>query len=284
MVFAMIGLIALATIATTLPIVLSVGRVRRNTRRRRLMSQPIKDEWLDIIEKNISIYKIIPNDLKPELHGHLQNIIAEKRFEGCGGLELTDEIVVTIATEAAILLLNRPSTYFPKCDVILIYPSAYIAKKTIFFGPASSDETSVRLGESWVHGIVVLAWDHVLQNARRRQSGHNVVLHEFAHQLDQEDGRGDGAPILENRSEYDEWARILGGEYEKLQQKALHHQSDVIDFYGTTNPAEFFAVSTETFFENAIRMRKKHASLYDELKQYYRLDPAVWVEGGNLPS
>jgi MtfA peptidase len=243
------------------------------------MSKPIDKAWLDIIVKNVSLYRAIPDDLKPELHGHIQNLIVEKHFEGCGGLELTDEILVTIAAEAAILLLNKPCNYYPKCDAILVYPTAYIAKKSNSFGPIQVDETSVRLGESWVRGIVVLAWDHVLHNAQSYQGGHNVVLHEFAHQLDQEDGQGDGAPILANRSEYTEWARILGEEYEKLQYKALHHQTDVIDFYGTTNPAEFFAVSTETFFENAVRMHKVHTELYDELKQYYRVDPLKWVEG-----
>ena len=200
----MIGFTGLAAVATIVPVGLAIRRVRRNMRRKKLMSQQIKREWLEIIERNVSLYKVIPDEFKPELHGHVQNLIAEKNFEGCGGLKLTDEVLITIAAEAAILLLNKPCSYFPKCDAILVYPSAYIAKKTNFFGPAQANETSVRLGESWVRGIVVLAWDHVLHNAQTSQGGHNVVLHEFAHQLDQEDGRGDGAPILDNKSEYAE--------------------------------------------------------------------------------
>jgi Mlc titration factor MtfA (ptsG expression regulator) len=138
------------------------------------------------------------------------------------------------------------------------------------------EEDSARLGESWTRGVVVLAWDHVKQSTIDVEGGHNVVLHEFAHQLDQEDGRSDGAPILPNCSSYSAWARVLSKEYDELQQKAKKHISDVMDFYGATNPAEFFAVATETFFEKSRQLKEKHPELYEELKEYYKLDPAQW--------
>ena len=105
----------------------------------------------------------------------------------------------------------------------------------------------------------------------------NVVLHEFAHQLDQEDGSADGAPILERRSRYTTWARVLSTEYEFLQKKKRKHRRTVLNKYGATNPAEFFAVATEAFFEKSRQMEKRHPELYDELKNYYKLDPAKWV-------
>ena len=137
-------------------------------------------------------------------------------------------------------------------------------------------QKSARLGESWTQGVVVLAWDHVKQRALDVASGHNVVLHEFAHQLDQEDGVGDGAPILERRSSYASWARVFSGEYEHLKSKAKSGIRDVMDLYGATNPAEFFAVATETFFEKGSALKNKHPELYEELKDYYKLDPAEW--------
>lgn len=175
-----------------------------------------------------------------------------------------------------MLLLNRKATYFPKCDVILVYPSAYLAKRVVDMGTHRIEEKSARLGESWTRGVVVLAWDHVKQKTIDVETGHNVVLHEFAHQLDQEDGRSDGAPILERRSSYVAWARILTSEYKNLQNKALNHVKDVMDLYGATNAAEFFAVATETFFEKGKALKEKHPDLYGELKEYYKLDPAEW--------
>ncbi|MEC4684995.1 MAG: M90 family metallopeptidase [Nitrospirota bacterium] len=132
---------------------------------------------------------------------------------------------------------------------------------------------SARLGESWNSGELVLAWDHVKQESVDIRDGHNVVLHEFSHQLDQEDGRADGGPILDRGSSYVAWARILGREYGELVEKVKKHYKDVIDSYGATNPAEFFAVITEAFFKKPAKLKQKHPALYEELKLYYKMDP-----------
>jgi Mlc titration factor MtfA (ptsG expression regulator) len=128
------------------------------------------------------------------------------------------------------------------------------------------------LGQSWTRGNVILAWDAALGGGRDFHDGHNVVLHEFAHQLDQEDGSADGAPPLPSRGLYGPWARVLGAEYESLRGPGRH----VLDEYGGTNPAEFFAVATEAFFEKPRQLRKKHPQLYEQLKAYYQQDPAQW--------
>jgi MtfA peptidase len=248
----------------------------KQRRRDRIRSQPFSPAWLTTIQKNVPIFNGLPQADQRELQGHIQVFLAEKCFEGCGGLEMTDKIKVTIAAQACVLLLHRESDY-RRLFSILVYPHAYVAKsiEPIGGGVALEGETA-RLGEAWKDGVVVLSWDDVRQGASDLHDGHNVVLHEFAHQLDQEDGSADGAPILEHRSHVT-WARVLSEEYDQLRRDAEQGRTSVLDEYGATNPAEFFAVATECFFEKPIQLRRKHPQLYEELKAYYRQDPASFV-------
>jgi len=249
----------------------------RGSRRKRLLSQSFPPEWEEILNRNVALYRYLPEPLKKELQGHINVFLGEKTFEGCGGLEINDEIRVTIAAQACILLLNRTKpTYYPSLYSILVYPSAYIAKKVTVDGMQHTEEMSVRGGESWTRGEVVLAWDFVRKAAIDLTFGHNVVLHEFAHQLDQEDGSANGAPILGKSTGYKTWARVLSKEYEGLRQNTLSGRKDIMDAYGATNPAEFFAVATETFFEKPKQMKFAHPELYEELRSYYGLDPLKW--------
>ena len=245
-------------------------------RRKRMMAAPFPTEWEQIVRKNVPLYDRLPEPLREQLRGLVNIFLAEKKFEGCGGLEITDEIRVTIAAQACMLLLNRKATYFRKLRTILVYPHTYAARTSSSDGNITVEGQSVRLGESWQNGPVVLAWDSVTGGTLNIADARNVVLHEFAHQLDQEDGAADGAPILERRSRYVAWARVLGEEYETLQSKKKNHRRSVMNKYGATNPAEFFAVATETFFEKARQMKKRHPELYDEMKEYYKLDPVEW--------
>jgi Mlc titration factor MtfA (ptsG expression regulator) len=141
----------------------------------------------------------------------------------------------------------------------------------------SDNGESTRLGESWDCGVVVLSWNSVIGGARNFEDGHNVAFHEFAHQLDQEDGVADGAPILGARSAYAAWAQVFSREYKTLVKRTRRGRKDIMDRYGATNPAEFFAVATETFFEKPRQMKEKHPQLFDEMKRYYRVDPADWL-------
>jgi Mlc titration factor MtfA (ptsG expression regulator) len=254
-------------------------RAFHNRKLQQLAAMPFPAEWENILERNVSLYRHLPDALREQLHNNIKIFIAEKHFEGLGGLEITDEIKVTIAAEASLLLLNRRSSDYPGLSSILVYPSAYVAEQTTPVGGGVFIEgQSVRLGESWQHGSVVLAWDNVKQGAMNPQDGHNVVLHEFAHQLDQEGGASDGTPILEKRSSYATWARIMSRGYEQLRSNIEHHKKSVMDNYGATNPAEFFAVATETFFEKPRQLQKKAPDLYDELKDFYKVDPVEWQQ------
>jgi MtfA peptidase len=271
----------IAIVAGALVLAFFIGkRAMRNRKLRELAAMPFPDEWEKILGKNVGLYKYLPDALKEQLHNDIKIFLNEKRFEGLGGLEMTDEIRITIAAEACMLLLNRQNRDYPGLSSILVYPNAYVAKQnTEVGGGAYIEGKSVRLGESWQHGSVVLAWDYVRQGSLNPEDGHNVVLHEFAHQLDQEDGIADGAPVLETRSGYAAWARILSMEYERLQFSIERHKKRVMDDYGATSPAEFFAVATETFFEKPRQLKKKSPDLYAELKDFYKVDPVEWLQG-----
>jgi Mlc titration factor MtfA (ptsG expression regulator) len=252
----------------------------KRRRRERLRKTPFPPRWIEIIEKNVPVYRRLPPEDQKELREHILVFLAEKNFEGCGGLELTDEIRTTIAAQACILLLHRETDYYPGLYSILVYPTAFIATGHVEFAPGHYGEVSqVHLGESWRRGALILSWDDVLAVAGDVHDGHNVVLHEFAHQLDTEDGYADGTPPLPHRSMYVAWARVLGRDYAKLRQDARVGLPTVLDEYGATNPAEFFAVATETFFEKPVQLRSKHPELYEELKLFFKQDPAQYVQG-----
>jgi len=254
-----------------------INRYLHNAGWKRLMKQPFPREWEEILQENVALYEHLPQNLREELHRAINVFLHEKNFEGCGGLQLTTAIKVTIAAQACLLLLKRKPPFYPKLSSILVYPGAYVAKQTSFIGDIPVQMDSARLGESWSNGVLVLAWDYVKQESMDIEDGHNVVLHEFAHQLDQEDGQANGAPLLEQRSGYVAWARILGREYRELIKKVEEEHQDIIDSYGATNPAEFFAVITEAFFKNPENLNRKHPQLYEELKLYYKIDPLRWL-------
>ena len=245
-------------------------------RRKQLREQEIKPDLRSAIEKNVAYFaRLSPADRR-ELEGHVNVFLDEKKFEGCGGLQVTDEMRATIAAQACILLLHHEKPhYYPECDAILVYPSAYVAKRMRREGAVVIEDEQAVLGESHTHGIVVLSWDDVRRGAADVHDGQNVVFHEFAHQLDQEDGAADGAPLLERRSMYGPWARVLGKEFQALNDAIDHDRKSDIRDYAATNPAEFFAVITELFFEKPRQLRDKHPELYAQLSAFYRQDPAA---------
>ena len=197
----------------------------RSWRRKRLLRTPFPAEWLAIVERNVPLYRRLEPAQQESVRHSIRILIAEKNFEGCGGLVMTDEIRVTIAAHAALLLLGGARGFFPGLVSILVYPSAYRGKVTQRLPSGIIEEGEQgRLGESWHDGVVVLSWDDTLRGAADTRDGHNVVLHEFAHQLDQEDGAADGAPIRGRRSLYVAWARVLGAEYQQLRQDDARHR------------------------------------------------------------
>jgi MtfA peptidase len=246
--------------------------------RQKLMAEQLPPEYLEILEKHVALYSLLPDKLKKELHGRIAIFLDEKDFEGCGDLEITDRIKVTVAAFACMLLLNKNFDYYPSLNSILVYPDAYVASdsKSSLGGVMVVQKESARLGESWTHGNLVLSWQQIENEASDIHRHQNVILHEFAHQLDQLDGYADGVPPLPNKGIYPEWRKIMTEEYEHLCNEAEHAIRDVIDWYGATNPAEFFAVTTESFFCNPIALKEAHEKLYDLFVEFYQLDPGTW--------
>jgi Mlc titration factor MtfA (ptsG expression regulator) len=247
-------------------------------RRKRVAQKPFPKEWLGILEKNLPFYRHLPDADRAELRRHIQVFLSEKRFEGCAGLEVTDEMKVTIAAQACILLLHRKTDYYPGLYSILVYPHAFVIRRPQHIESGLFAEgPQVLLGESWRRGSVVLSWDDVVHGAADIHDGQNVVLHEFAHQIDQSGGKGDGTEVLKNRTRYLAWARVLQKDYEKLRSAALQNRHSLLRDYAATNPAEFFAVATEYFFEKPKELKRAHPELYDELKIFYHQDPLTYL-------
>ncbi len=247
----------------------------KHKKRQRIRNRPFPQKWGEILEKHVAYYHRLTPEDQAELRGHIQVFLAEKDFEGCGGQEINDEIRVVIAAQACILLLHRETDYYPTLGSILVYPHHYFSNATRRLpGGLVAEGVQGRLGESWYRGPVVLSWDDVRRSAHDHNDGQNVVFHEFAHQLDSESGANEGAPLLPRRSMYIAWARVLGSEYQHLINDLQHHHKTDLDAYGATNPAEFFAVVTEAFFEKPIQLKHRHPSLYEQLNLFYQQDPA----------
>lgn len=255
-----------------------VNPVLIKQRQNRLKQRPFPPLWQAIIEHNLPIYpRLSPNERR-RLQGHIQVFLAQKQFIGCAGLQVTEEMKLVIAAVSCLLLLNERGKYFPKLRSILIYPSAYLVNETTSTGNFIVEEKRVaRLGESWLNDQVVLSWEQIKQDTKNWKDGHNVVLHEFAHQLDQEDGSAEGVPFLPRNLDYSIWSQVMTKEYQQLCNDLQRGVKTVINSYGATNPAEFFAVATETFFEKPDQLLKKHPTLYEQLQRYYQLDPGQWV-------
>ena len=246
-------------------------------KRRAIRARPFPAAWRAILKRLVPCFRALPADLQLQLKRHIQVFLAEKAFLGCDGLEITDEIRVTIAAQACLLILNRPTNYYPGLTQILVYPRPFVAPRR------HTDEAGVihhghqvLSGESWSQGQVILSWQDTLDGAAAPHDGQNVVIHEFAHQLDQATGSANGAPALARRAHYERWSAVLGAEFETLQARTARREDTLFDDYGATDPAEFFAVISEVFFEQPQRMATEHPALYQELRAFYQLDPLSW--------
>lgn len=245
---------------------------RRQRARAALLATPFPPAWLDVL-RALPFYRQLDERGQARIRDDLRVLIAEKSWEGCGGLQLTDEMRVTIAAQASLLLLSIEHEYYPGVTSILVYPSAF--RSMTKAGPDGVVRPGAdHLGEAWRNGPVVLAWDASRHGAFDPDDGHNLVLHEFAHKLDMLDGLADGTPRLDGDSDLREWVAVMSAEFAALRAAAADGRATVLDRYGATNPAEFFAVATECFFERGVALRARHGELYARLRDYYQQDPA----------
>lgn len=247
--------------------------------RTKLTAAPFPESWRSILRANCSHYTRLTEPQQRKLEDDLRILIAEKNWEGCAGLRMTEEIQVTIAAQVALLILSFADNYFDLIQSILVYPFAYSAPESTFLGAGVElVGASAREGEAWYRGPVILSWDDALAGARGEDHGRNLVLHEFAHQLDMQNSRhADGVPPLDSREQRREWQSVMSREMNQLADHCRSGGPTVLDCYGTTHPAEFFAVATESFFEDSLRLKQFHPALYRILRNYYRQDPASRV-------
>ncbi len=250
-------------------------------RRRKLAAQPFPSDWEEAVRRNVAHYCMLDTAEQGRLRGLIQVFSAEKYWEGAGGLELTDEIRVTISAQACLLLLGLPHDYYKNVLTILVYPSTVVPpprKVGPFEIPLAPLEAPHPLiGQAFAQGPVILIWDAVLHGSRHPEQGHNVVYHEFAHKLDMLDGAADGTPPLQDRAEFGDWVAVCSREYLRLKHAAEAGRKSFLSAYGAVNEAEFFAVATEEFFDRPLRMREHAPDLYRVLGEYYRQDPAERV-------
>jgi MtfA peptidase len=246
-------------------------------RRRRLLEAPFPAAWSDVLGRSLLHHAYLDADEQRHLRELVQVFIAEKYWEGCGGLELDDEMRVTIAGQACLLLLGLDHGLYRNVETILVYPSAVMPKRAeepMFAAPVVVNPVVPLIGEAHHRGPVILTWDAVRRGSRHAD-GHNVVYHEFAHKIDMADGAIDGVPPVATRAEYDRWVEVCTREYEELRARFEAGLPTLLDPYAGTNAGEFFAVATEHFFDQPCALADRHPELYDVLRSFYRQDPAA---------
>jgi Mlc titration factor MtfA (ptsG expression regulator) len=250
---------------------------RRRRRRGELRSQPFPPAWERVLRERFPLYTRLPADDREELKGHIHVFLDEKQFQGCDGFVVTDEVRVTIAAYACLLLLHRDTDYFPAMQSILVYPTTFLVDVAEAQDDwVISEYTDDRAGESWDLGPVVLSWDDVLDSTSEDAVGYNVVLHEFTHQLDVENGEVDGVPKLATKDDYASWVDAFNTAYDSFIADIDAGRRTVLDEYGAEGPSEFFAVAVEAFFEMPRELRRGFPRVYEALERYFAQDPAAW--------
>lgn len=252
--------------------------LRRRARRDWVSHSPFPEAWRSILRRNMAAYRRMPSEVRGRLERKVMAFLADKNFEACGGLRrVTDEMAVTIAGHACLLVLPRAGeTVYPGLSTVLVYPDSFFSGAAVrAAGPegARDDSGEHRVGESDSRGAVVLSWMEVRNNVALSGNGRNVILHEFAHQLDAEDSVMDGAPRVAGADERDAWRRDLLAAYEVLRRDGEH---GVLDPYGGREPAELFAVAVEAFFEDAPAFRENHPVLHAHFARHFGVDPSRW--------
>jgi Mlc titration factor MtfA (ptsG expression regulator) len=253
----------------------------RGRKRKRLLSRPLTDAQRALLQAAAPLCAALPEALRARHEGIVQVLLAEKHFEGAGGFALREEHALIVAGQAALLQMHAGADYFRGLDTVLIYPEAFVVRDPQpdpdgFVVHEGDDE---RAGESWQRGAVVLSWQDVDRESRERD-GYNVVLHEFAHQLDEQDGGADGTPLLPSRELVEQWPEVFQAAFETHQRALRRRRPVLFDDNAAESPAEFFATAVELFFEYPRDLGRAFPDVYRLLAEYLELDPASWSTSG----
>jgi len=239
---------------------------------------PFPVAWQRVLVECVPIYHRLPPVSRPVLQRLVQQFIAGKEFWGSRDLAVTEEMKVIVAAQACVLILNLPRLgLYPQTREVILYPGDFGDVLTAIGPDGRTYEIDMtRIGEASRRGPILLAWQSVMKSALNPLDGHNVVFHEFAHALDYLDGEANGTPLLQGKDHYAEWTRVFTAEHRELMAAASRGRRTLLDPYGAQNPAEFFAVATEHFFEQGYRLKRSHPALYAQLRKFYEQDPANW--------
>lgn len=248
----------------------------KRRRRRALRAQPPPAKWERTLRRNVPFFGRLRFEEQQRLLANMQVFIAEKYWEGCAGLTVTEEMQVTIAAHACLLTLGFEEELYDRVRTILIYPKDFVMpSRTPLGGGIELVGESYRSGEAWQRGPVILSWRETLDSGRDDEDGMNLVFHEFAHQLDMLNGDADGTPPLSGADLSARWREVMNREFTLLQRDCRRGKHTLLDCYGAESPAEFFAVLTECFFERPAALSARHPQLYGLLREFYRQDPAA---------
>jgi MtfA peptidase len=243
--------------------------------RRPESAAPLPSEWRAVLDSIPWTSGLTPDEAS-RFEGVLRRFVAEKRWEGCAGLVLTDEMKVVVAAHAALLALNLPDDVYRRVRTILFYPSTFVNPEARPDSTGIFHEGTPLAGEAWHgQGPVIVSWDSARRGVAQPDDGSNVLLHELAHKLDLLDGWADGTPPLARRADLEAWNAAMKRELAALRLAVDRGRRTVLDAYGATDPSEFFAVATETFFERPRALREQTPRLYERLASYYGQDPAA---------
>ena len=248
----------------------------KRQKRRRLLAAELSERQRAMIESQVPLIRKLPAELRRKLEGKINLFLDQIEFIGCNGLEVTEEMRLSIAAQACLLVANT-DTWYDHLRTILLYPGAFKSRRSQRSGYVVTEREIVRTGESWARGPVILSWTHARQGAANDHDGHNVVFHEFAHQIDDLSGHTDGAPNLGRRQSFDDWARAIIEAYERHVHHVRHGQRTLLDAYGAEGPEEFFAVAVEAFFERPTELSHSEPAVYGQLSELFRLDPTTWA-------
>ena len=252
----------------------------KERRREKLRQRSFPDEWKAILNRDVPLTRRLPPEDLAELEASVQVFLAEKRFEGAGGFAMTDDVRLAIAAQACILLLHRPTDYFPALHSIIVYPGEYVARlRDQDEHGLVWEEDEERAGESWALGSLVLSWRDIVEDREDANRDLNVVLHEFAHQLDGDRAEMNGQPPIADADLRRDWAAVMLEAYEDLARQVDAGRNTALDPYGAEHPSEFFAVATETFFQQPRRLQAVYPRVYAVLARYFNQDPLSWPGG-----
>ncbi len=247
----------------------------KNRRRKKITGHPFPAVWKELVDRNVEHWALLDTPERQQLEGLVQVLVAEKHWEGCGGLEMTDEVKVTVSAQAGLLLLGLKHDYYRNVLSVLVYPAGYVLPRSRIDGDSliRQEERVPVLGTAYQRGPVILSWRSARHGGRDGRDGRNLVYHEFAHKLDMLDGLVDGTPPMGD-TQLEQWVAVMTEAYERLCRHTEEGRPTLLDPYGATDVAEFFAVATELFFEKPVPLRERHPRLYRVLRDFYHQDTA----------